>query len=140
MRNHRLFEIIKTNPEIQKFQNEKSTFTLHRVGPLLWNQPSNRHSECPCDIDCPNGCTGCENSVCECSVSSLSTISESVLTVVFQDVTENANWNQCLDVNGASLARCIYNCNDNGGCEDECVSQFKGRTADCPCEVSRIIF
>ena len=62
------------------------------------------------------------------------------LTVAFQDVNENANWNQCLDVNGASLARCIYNCNDNGDCEDECVSQFKGRTQDCPCEVSRVIF
>ena len=56
-----------------------------------------------------------------------------------QDVTENANWNKCLDVNGMSLARCIYNCEDNGDCENECVAQFKGRTADCPCEVGRII-
>ena len=24
---------------------------------------------CPCDIECPNGCDGCENSICECSVS-----------------------------------------------------------------------
>ena len=67
-------------------------------------------------------------------------ISKSYLTVSLQDVTENANWNQCLDVNGASLARCIYNCNDNSDCEDECVSQFKGRTDDCPCEVSKMIF
>ena len=54
----------------------------------------------------------------------------------FQDVTQNVNWNKCLDVNGMSLARCIYNCEDNGDCENECVAQFKGRTADCPCEVS----
>merc|ERR1719210_2883281 len=33
-----------------------------------------------------------------------------------------------------SLARCIYNCEDNGDCESDCVAQFKGRTADCPCE------
>ena len=28
------------------------------------------HWGCPCDIDCPNGCDGCANSICECSVSS----------------------------------------------------------------------
>ena len=38
-----------------------------------------------------------------------------------------------------SLARCIYNCEDNDDCEDACVDQFKGRTADCPCEVGIII-
>ena len=37
-----------------------------------------------------------------------------------------------------SLARCIYNCEDNGDCENDCVAQFKGRTADCPCEVGEI--
>ena len=57
------------------------------------------------------------------------------LTAVFQDVTENANWNKCLDVNGASLARCIYNCEENAECEASCVEQFKTRTEDCPCEV-----
>ena len=39
-----------------------------------------------------------------------------------------------------SLARCIYNCEDNGDCEDACVAQFKGRTEDCPCEVSIILY
>ena len=39
-----------------------------------------------------------------------------------------------MDVNGASLARCIYNCEDNGDCESDCVAQFKGHTANCPCE------
>ena len=38
-----------------------------------------------------------------------------------------------------SLARCIYNCEDNDDCENECVAQFKGHTADCPCEVGRMI-
>ena len=61
------------------------------------------------------------------------------ITIALQDVTENVNWNKCLDVNGMSLARCIYNCNDNGDCEDDCVAQFKVRTADCPCEVGKII-
>ena len=57
------------------------------------------------------------------------------LTAMVQDVTENPNWNKCLDVNGASLARCIYNCGDNGDCEAACVDEFKIRTDDCPCEV-----
>ena len=62
------------------------------------------------------------------------------LTAIFQDVTENSNWNKCLDVNGMSLARCIYNCADNGDCEDACVEQFKIRTEDCPCEVSSMFY
>ena len=38
-----------------------------------------------------------------------------------------------------SLARCIYNCEDNDDCEDACVAQFKERTTDCPCEVGHRI-
>ena len=60
------------------------------------------------------------------------------LTILFQDVIENSDWNKCLDINGMSLARCIYNCDDNGDCETDCVTQFKGRTMDCPCEVGKI--
>ena len=59
------------------------------------------------------------------------------LKLKFQDVTENANWNKCLDINGMSLARCIYSCEENGDCEAACVEQFKIRTDDCPCEVSQ---
>ena len=59
-------------------------------------------------------------------------------TTEFQDVNENADWNKCLDINGMSLARCIYNCEDNADCETDCVAQFKGRTANCPCEVGKI--
>ena len=54
----------------------------------------------------------------------------------FQDVTANEDWNQCLDINGMSLARCIYNCDDNIACEIDCVANFKTKTVDCPCEVS----
>ena len=53
----------------------------------------------------------------------------------FQDVTQNENWNACLDLNGQSLARCIYNCEDDESCEADCVGQFKVKTSDCPCEV-----
>ena len=39
-----------------------------------------------------------------------------------------------------SLARCIYNCEDNSDCEASCVEQFKTRTEDCPCEVGPIFY
>ena len=42
-----------------------------------------------------------------------------------------------MDTNGQSLARCIYNCEDDGSCETECVMQFKAKTDDCPCEVRK---
>ena len=60
--------------------------------------------------------------------------------VFFQDVTENVNWKRCLDMNGNTLAICIYNCEDNSDCENNCVSQFKDSTADCPCEVRKILW
>ena len=64
---------------------------------------------------------------------------KSMLTtpIYFQDVTQNENWNNCLDTNGQSLARCIYNCKDDESCEAKCVGQFKVKTDDCPCEVSK---
>ena len=60
------------------------------------------------------------------------------LMAFFQDVTQNSNWNHCLDVNGSSLARCIYHCDDNADCENTCVSKFKEDTTECPCEVGSI--
>ena len=62
------------------------------------------------------------------------------LTAVLQDVTENDNWKKCFNINGNALAVCIYNCEDNGDCERVCISQFKEDNADCPCEVSQIIY
>ena len=100
---------------------------------------------CPCNVECPNGCDGCSNSICQCSVSTLSVNGRDLrhlnpcnkaLTSLIQDVEENFNWNKCLDQNGMTLGRCIYSCEDNSECEAACVEQFKTRTEDCPCEVS----
>ena len=33
------------------------------------------------------------------------------------------------------MGRCIYACNNEEACEDQCVDQFKTRQFDCPCEV-----
>ena len=61
--------------------------------------------------------------------------SEYNLRTIFQDVTENVNWNKCLDDIGMSLGRCIYKCQNNSDCENDCVFEFKVNTANCPCEV-----
>ena len=53
----------------------------------------------------------------------------------FQEKETNADWNDCIDDNGSKLGRCIYSCNNNDTCEDQCVDQFKTRQFDCPCEV-----
>ena len=96
-----------------------------------------------CENQCPNGCNGCDNSICQCMVSSCPLLTNKLslqyLTAVFQDVSENANWNKCMDVNGMSLARCIYSCQDNGDCENVCVEQFKTQTDNCPCEVCAVL-
>ena len=62
-----------------------------------------------------------------------------LILIHFQDVTHNENWNNCLDINGQSLARCIYNCKNGESCETDCVGRFKLKTDDCPCEVNSAI-
>ena len=59
-----------------------------------------------------------------------------VYFVLFQDVFKNDDWNDCFNINGQSLAYCIYNCKDDELCEADCVEQFKVKNDDCPCEVS----
>ena len=41
------------------------------------------HWGCPCDIECPNGCDDCENSICECSVSSRHFFSDIGINIFF---------------------------------------------------------
>ena len=57
------------------------------------------------------------------------------MSFYFQDVTKNENWNKCLDKNGQSLGRCIYDCNDDEWFEADCIWEFKVDTDNCPCEV-----
>ena len=55
---------------------------------------------------------------------------------MLQEKESNGDWNICIDENGSKLGRCIYACNNNDACEDQCVEQFKTRQNDCPCEVN----
>ena len=54
---------------------------------------------------------------------------------ILQNVKENEEWNRCRRANGDILTLCIYDCNDNKSCEDQCTADHKIRQADCPCEV-----
>ena len=51
-------------------------------------------------------------------------------------VEDNPDWNRCIDDNSLKLGRCVYACENNLECEDDCLSRFKTRQLDCPCEVS----
>ena len=55
--------------------------------------------------------------------------------IIFKDLETNQDWNICIDDNGSKLGRCIYACNNDDACEDQCVDQFKTRQFNCPCEV-----
>ena len=48
---------------------------------------------------------------------------------------ENPDWNRCIDENSLKLGRCIYNCENNEDCENDCINRFKTRQVNCPCEV-----
>jgi len=49
-------------------------------------------------------------------------------------VEENPDWNRCIDDNSLKLGRCVYNCENNEQCEDDCLDRFKTRQLNCPCE------
>ena len=74
--------------------------------------------DCPCQYNCSEGCSGCDNPVCECE---------------FKET--NANWNACLDDNSSQVGRCLYACNGDTICESNCNDEFRERQMECPCEV-----
>ena len=50
-------------------------------------------------------------------------------------VEENQDWNRCIDDNSLTLGRCVYKCDNDDQCEDDCLTGFKIRQLNCPCEV-----
>ena len=51
-------------------------------------------------------------------------------------IEDNPDWNRCIDDNSIKLGRCVHACLNNEECEDDCLSRFKTRQLNCPCEVS----
>jgi len=47
------------------------------------------------------------------------------------------DWNKCIDNNGSEMARCVRACDSDESCELNCLTQFKSKQLNCPCEVSR---
>ena len=101
---------------------------------------------CPCELLCLDGCTDCENPVCQCQVIDLiyifytiyipNNILSSQITLIFKERESNEEWNRCLDSNSLILGRCVYGCDGNEECKDQCVAEFEERQLNCPCEVS----
>ena len=48
----------------------------------------------------------------------------------------NPDWNTCIDQNGSEMGRCVHACKGNEACELDCLTEFKAKQMDCPCEVS----
>ena len=92
---------------------------------------------CPCNKDCLEGCTGCENPICFCNVSSKFNSSGKHRQTfnLFQDATNDDNLDACLSKNSKALGQCILDCNDDTSCEAACVSTFKDNHSECPCQV-----
>ena len=99
-----------------------------------------KHLDCPCELNCLDGCDECDNPVCDCEVSFGSffftdSLGETLNNII-KVVEENPDWNRCIDDNSLKLGRCVYACENNEECEDDCLSRFKSRQLNCPCEVS----
>ena len=91
--------------------------------------------DCPCGPNCLDGCDNCPNPVCECQVSTKKKIIIGLSILILKVVENNAEWLRCMDYNSSRLGKCIYECEEDKQCEDECVNSFKILQKDCPCEV-----
>ena len=83
----------------------------------LWFQ------DCPCDVNCPNGCNGCPNPICVCGENPSS--------------QNEDNLQECKKEKSIDLGQCIIDCNDDQSCEQSCVNFFKVRYDECPCQVKK---
>ena len=114
---------------------------MKSLGAWTWSIKSTLltlYQDCPCELNCSNGCEDCPNPVCECQVCSFCIsvwLQDNFITYI-KVVEENPDWNRCTDDNSLKLGRCVHACNDNKECEDDCLSRFKSRQINCPCEVS----
>ena len=77
--------------------------------------------DCPCNVNCPNGCDGCPNPICVCDEN--------------QSPQNEDNLQQCKKEKSIDLGQCIIDCKNDQSCEQSCVNLFKVRYDECPCQV-----
>ena len=77
--------------------------------------------DCPCNLNCPNGCNDCPNSICVCGEN--------------PSPQNEDNLEQCKNERSIYLGQCIIDCKDDQSCEQSCVSFFKMQYDQCPCQV-----
>ena len=81
-----------------------------------------RFLDCPCKLNCPNGCDGCQNPICSCGEN---------LSAEDQD-----NLNSCVHGSGVEFSECYLNCDGNDQCRTSCLEEFESDFETCPCQVS----
>ena len=78
-------------------------------------------SDCPCNLNCPNGCNGCPNPICVCGEN--------------PSPQNEDNLQECKKEKSIDLGQCIIDCKDDQSCEQSCVNLFKALYNECPCQV-----
>ena len=78
-------------------------------------------SDCICNTDCPNGCSGCPHPICVCGEN--------------PSPQNEKNLQECMKEKSIDLGQCILDCNGDQSCEESCVSLFKYQYDQCPCQV-----
>ena len=82
----------------------------------------NDFSDCPCNLNCPDGCSDCPNSLCVCGE--------------HLSPENNHNLDICIKKSSIDLGKCVIACNNDFACENYCVDRFKAAHEQCPCQVN----
>ena len=79
-------------------------------------------SDCPCGLNCPNGCNNCPNPICTCGE--------------YPTPQNKDNLNNCVSEKSSELGQCYLQCKGNVQCGEFCWEEFKSAFESCPCQVS----
>ena len=73
---------------------------------------------CPCFANCPDGCKGCPNSVCQCA-----------------DLENNLDYVECESQVDQRYAECIVECDKTDStCLTDCSREYADQIERCPCK------
>ena len=88
------------------------------------NMKSSYVIDCPCNLNCPNGCADCSNPICVCGDNSTPQNKE--------------NLDTCTKQKSIELGQCIIACDGDQSCDQSCVDLFKSQHEECPCQVIKV--